>query len=121
MRLILLWSLIVVLGGCSGPRRMSAAKFQENYAQVSSVNTISSTTYLGQRDGRAMLRIGSMNLITQRWSEQDYYVDLDELDPEFRKTLPIDGFSLEDALLRERERRLQEEQARPAAATAPEA
>lgn len=95
MRSIWLLSLIVLVGGCSAPRRMSAKAFQEKYAAIEVVGTISETAYLGQREGKAFLRVSRMNLLSQRWTTQDYYVDLDALDPEFRKTLPTEGFSIQ--------------------------
>lgn len=44
--------------------------------------------YLGQRDGRAFLRIRSMSGVSRKWSDHVIYVELAELEPAFRDSLP---------------------------------
>jgi hypothetical protein len=44
--------------------------------------------YLGQRDGRAFIRVRSMSVVSRKWSDHVIYVNLSELEPAFRDALP---------------------------------
>ena len=44
--------------------------------------------YLGQRDARAFIRVSSMSTISKKWSDHVIYVELAELKPAFRDSLP---------------------------------
>ena len=45
-------------------------------------------SYLGQRDGRAFIRVREMSTVTQKWSDHLIYVEMRELDASFRDALP---------------------------------
>jgi hypothetical protein len=79
----------VLAGGCatSSPKRVSAAEFRQQYAQVGMAQTAHAQSYLGQRDGRAYISVASMSTLAD-WSERTIYVPVAELDPAFRDTLP---------------------------------
>lgn len=53
------------------------------------------TSYAGESDGRAYLHVGSMSTISRRWNDQWYYVQLAELEPSFRASLPKKAFQTE--------------------------
>ena len=89
MRLLCAVLLVGVLCGCNGPDHVSASDFKRQYASVSTPGTMRDYVYLGQRDGRAYIRVSSMSLVNKhKWSDRVIYVELSELDPVFRETLP---------------------------------
>ena len=81
---LLLWSC----AGGTGAQQVSASQFQEEYAWVGQPQSMHSVTYLGQRDGQAFLCRRSMSALRQEWSDQLLYVELAELAPAFRESLP---------------------------------
>jgi hypothetical protein len=80
--------LALVLCGCTGPEHVSPAKFQAQYAAVGQAGTMQTTLYLGQREGRAFIRISSKSTVSEKWSDHIIYVELAELEPAFRDSLP---------------------------------
>lgn len=77
------------LCGCAGPEHVSPAEFKRQYAWVGQAQSMHEVCYLGERDGRAYLRVRSMTTANQgKWSERVIFIGLEELDPTFRKTLP---------------------------------
>ena len=82
--------LALLLSACSGPQHVSPAEFENEYAWAGTAQTMRNITYLGQRDGRAFLRVSSMSTVGEkRWSERVIYVELAELEPAFRDALPM--------------------------------
>src|SRR5262245_59328265 len=88
MRLLVALLLACALCGCSGPDHVSATEFKGQYGWVGQPQSMHAVTYLGQRDGRAFIRVSSMSAVSQKWSDRVIYVELSELDPEFRSSLP---------------------------------
>lgn len=81
--------LAVLLCGCAGPRHVSASKFKQEYALIGQSQSMHMVTYLGQRDGRAFICRRSMSAVSQdKWSDDVIFVELAELEPEFRDSLP---------------------------------
>src|SRR5689334_2414037 len=80
--------LALLLSGCSGPEHVSPAEFKRQYAWVGQAQTVREVTYLGQREGRAYLKVSSMSTVSRKWSEHIIYVELSELDAPFRDSLP---------------------------------
>ena len=80
--------LALLVCGCNGPEHVSPAKFEAQYAAVGQTGTMQITHYLGQRDGRAFIRVSSMSPLSGRWSDRVIYVKLAELEPAFRDSLP---------------------------------
>lgn len=68
--------------------RVSPSEFQKHYALVGTPETMRSTKFLGQENGKVFIRVHSMSPVTRDWSERVIYVELDELDPAFRESLP---------------------------------
>jgi hypothetical protein len=88
MKLLTAFLLAISLCGCSGPEHVSVADFKDQYYWVGKAQTVRDVVYLGQRDGRAYIRVSTMSTVSQKWSEQIIYVELSELDPAFRAALP---------------------------------
>lgn len=80
--------LALLVCGCTGPEHVSPAKFKAQYAAVGQTGTMQTTQYLGQRDGRAFIRVSSMSPLSGKWSDHVIYVKLAELEPAFRDSLP---------------------------------
>lgn len=87
--------ILLLLPGCTGPKRVSAAEFKRRYARVGLVETLHTHTYLGQNDGRAYIRARSMSLLSHNSSEKIIYAELRKLDPAFRDSLPKEGITNE--------------------------
>ena len=93
MKILISFFLVMLLCGCTGPRRVSSNRFQQEYAGIGQPQSMHTITYLGQRGGRAFLCRRSMSLVNQKkWSDEVLYVEFGELDPAFRESLPT-GFS----------------------------
>ena len=92
MRLIEPLLLALLLCGCAGPKRVSPAEFKKQYDSVGKPQTMHDVAYLGQRDDRAFIRVSSMSLVSQKWSDHIIYVELKELDEAFRDALPKTEF-----------------------------
>lgn len=80
--------LAVLLCGCSGSEHVSPAEFKKQYGWVGQAQTIQHVTYLGQRKGRAYIKVSSMSPVSRKWSDRIIYVELAELDAAFRDSLP---------------------------------
>ena len=52
--------LLLALCGCSEPKHVSVEEFKKYYADVSQLNSMRSTDYLGVREGKAFIKVGSM-------------------------------------------------------------
>jgi hypothetical protein len=89
MKLLAPLLLTLLLGGCTGSEHVSPAEFKRQYAGIGQHQTMHDIAYLGQRDGRAFIRVSSMSSVNQgKWSDHVIYVDLAELEPAFRDSLP---------------------------------
>jgi hypothetical protein len=80
--------LAALLCGCTGPEHVSPAEFKKQYGLVGEPQTMHSISYLGQRDGKAFIRVSSMSTVSKKWSDHIIYVELTELDLAFRHSLP---------------------------------
>jgi hypothetical protein len=81
-----------LLFGCATrstePSQISVSEFKSQY-RLGHNQTMMDSEYLGQKDGRAYLRIRSMSLSNpKQWSEQIAYVELSDLDKQFLDALP---------------------------------
>lgn len=86
---LLISILCSLLCACSSlsPEPVSAAEFENEYAQVGMAQTMHQHTYLGQREGRAYLEIQT-NSPVSGWSKRIISVELAKLDPKFAADLP---------------------------------
>ena len=92
MRFIKPLILAVLLCGCTGPEHVSPVNFKKQYEWVGKPQTMHEITYLGQRDGKAFIRVHSMPKFSGKWSDHIIYVELAELDATFRDALPETEF-----------------------------
>jgi hypothetical protein len=72
--------LALLLFGCTGPEHVSPAKFKAQYAAVGQAGTMQTAQYLGQRNGRAFIRVSSMSTVSRKWSDHLIYVEVAELE-----------------------------------------
>jgi hypothetical protein len=94
MKYLTLFLLAVLVSGCSGPKRISGPRFQQHYGSITEAQTMHAVSYLGQRDGRAFIRVESMSTVNRKkWSDRVLYAEIAELDPSFRDSLPKLDFS----------------------------
>jgi len=69
-------------------KKISASKFKEQY-ELGRMQTMKYTEYLGNKDGKAFLKIKTMSIINpKKWSEKIVYVELSDLDERFKASLP---------------------------------
>jgi len=88
MKLLTAFLLAISLCGCRGPEHVAVADFKDQYDWAGKAQTMHDVVYLGQRAGRAYIRVRSMSTVNQKWSDRIIYVELSELDPTFRAALP---------------------------------
>ncbi len=84
--------LAVLLCGCTGPEHVSPAEFKQQYDWVGKPQSMQEVAYLGQRDGRAFIRVSSLSTVSQKRSDHIIYTELSELDAAFRDALPKTEF-----------------------------
>lgn len=89
MKKIIIVLFTLALLGCTEPEHVSPAAFKSEYAMIEQLQTMKSVTYLGQKDGKAFIRISTMSRYDQKkWNDKIIYVALSELDADFVKALP---------------------------------
>jgi hypothetical protein len=78
----------VVMYPAHSPRPIPESEF-DLLLQLQNPDTAISVKYLGQKDGYAYLRVRSIPIgHPKQWTDNIVYVNLAELAPEFRDTLP---------------------------------
>lgn len=70
------------------PRKVNPAQFKSEYDRVGKPQSMHEVTYLGQRDGRAYINRKSMSPFSRKWTDHVIYVEISELEPSFRNSLP---------------------------------
>ena len=89
MKLFIPLLIVLLLCGCSKPEHVAPGEFKKQYARVGQAQTMHDISYLGQRDGRAFIRVRSMSTYdSKKWSDRVIYVELVELESAFRESLP---------------------------------
>ena len=81
-------ALILLVDGCSSPDHVSVTDFKKEYAMVGQPQSMRNVSYLGVRDGRAILKVSSMPLVGSEWQDRTIYVRVSELDEAFVRSLP---------------------------------
>ena len=80
--------LLGLMLGCDKEEHISGADFQRQY-ELNNMQTVQWADYLGQKDGKAYLRIKTMSSVaTDKWRERIVCADVGELDPAFARKLP---------------------------------
>ncbi len=102
MKLFATFFLAVLLCGCSEPKHVSPVEFANHvspveftkqYRWVGQPQTMHDVAYLGQRGNKAFIRVRSMSMVSQKWSDHIIYVELTELEASFRDALPKTQFN----------------------------
>ncbi|QOV87446.1 hypothetical protein [Humisphaera borealis] len=88
MKLLIPLLLALLLSGSSDPEHVTPSEFKKQYAEVGMPQSMHSVTYLGRREGRAYIKRSSMSAVSRKWSDHVIYVELTELDANFRDSLP---------------------------------
>ncbi|NWJ42607.1 MAG: hypothetical protein HXX12_16720 [Geothrix sp.] len=78
----------LILIACADAKHVSSDEFMAQYKWVGQPQSVKAISYLGQKDGKAFLKISSMSAVTQKWSDQVIFTELSELPQAFRNTLP---------------------------------
>jgi len=78
----------LILIACAHAKHVSADEFMGHYKWVGQPQSVKAITYLGQKDGKAFLKISSMSAVSQKWSDQVVFTELSELPQAFRIALP---------------------------------
>jgi len=81
--------LILLPVGCGGPKHVSGAEFEREY-ELRDTQTLFWAEYLGEKDGKVLLRRKSAPLVGDEWNEEIWYTRIDELDPQFLQELRAD-------------------------------
>ena len=80
--------LMILLVGCNEANKISTSEFKRQY-ELGNMQTMKSAEYLGQKDGKAFMKIKTMSsLDSKKWSEEIVYAELNELDDKFKESLP---------------------------------
>lgn len=80
--------LLVLAAGCDQERRIAGAEFRRQY-ELGDMQTMRTAEYLGQREGRAYLRLRTMSTVARdKWREEVVWADVKELAPDFAERLP---------------------------------
>ena len=91
MKTLLLLCLVLLLSGCSEPEHVSVTEFKREYAMVDHPQSMRSVQYLGMKDQKAYLKISTSPVAGNKWNEHVIWVGLNELDANFRRSLPVDA------------------------------
>jgi len=79
-----------MVSGCSNnntPVEVSATEFQKEYKNIG-LGTMVTKKYLGQKNGRAYLKISRMSITNQRkWYHKTIYTKVSSLNADFKKKL----------------------------------
>lgn len=100
MKLLLLIALVLPSAGCSEAEHVSVADFKKEFAAVGQIQSVRHVEYLGQRDGKAYIKISSMRVIGSKWKERVIFVELSDLDDAFRASLPKNSNLQRNAMTR---------------------
>ena len=83
--------IALTAGNCTEAQRLDGREFQRQY-ELRDGQTMHVGEYLGQRQGRAYMRIKTMStLFPEHWDEKLVFADLTDLDPDFKKLLDAEA------------------------------
>jgi hypothetical protein len=88
-RSAILLSSIFLFSACGGLLHVSPDEFKTDYRMP--IGTMVWSRYLGQKDGRAYVRVSRLSSMGHSSTDEVVYVELSELDPAFRDSLPKDA------------------------------
>ncbi len=75
--------ILMFLSGCNEPKQVSGTDFKREY-ELRNAQTMVSSEYLGEKDGKAFLRRKTMSLVNQnKWNEEIWCTGTNDLDAAF--------------------------------------
>lgn len=75
-----------ILAGCSRLKHVGPNEFK-NQVELGNMQSMASSIYIGQADGRAFLLRKRMPLIGKKWKEEVLYTETSQLGEDFLKKL----------------------------------
>lgn len=79
--------MLVFLSGCNEPKKVSATDFEREY-EMRNAQTMISSEYLGEKDGKVFLRRRTMSLVNRnKWNEEVWFTGTNDLDAAFLSEL----------------------------------
>lgn len=75
--------MLTLVAGCNAPKQVSGTDFKQEY-ELRNAQTMVSSEYLGERDGKVFLRRKTMSLINKnKWNEEIWFTGTNNLDAPF--------------------------------------
>jgi len=76
-------TMLMFLSGCNEPKQVSGTDFKREY-ELRSNQTMVSSEYLGEKDGKVFLRRKTMSLVKKnKWNEEIWFTGTNNLDTAF--------------------------------------
>jgi len=82
--------MLMLLSGCDEPKEVSGTDFKREY-ELRNNQTMVSSEYLGEKDGKVFLRRKTMSLVNKnKWNEEIWFTGTNNLDSTFMTLLKKD-------------------------------
>ena len=82
--------MLMLLSGCNEPKQVPGTDFTREY-ELRNAQTMVSSEYLGEKDGKVFLRRKTMSLVNKKkWNEDIWYTETNNLDAAFMEKLKTD-------------------------------
>ncbi len=78
--------MIAFLAGCNGLKHVTGSEFKREY-ELRNAQTMVSSEYLGEKDGKVYLRRKTMSPVRSKWKEEVWFTEASNLDPAFLEQL----------------------------------
>jgi len=79
--------MLLLLSGCNEPKHVPGTDFKREY-ELRNAQTMVSSEFLGEKDGKVFLRRMTMSLINKKkWNEEIWYTETNNLDATFLEKL----------------------------------
>jgi len=79
--------MLMFLSGCNEPKQVSGTDFKREY-ELRNNQTMVSSEYLGEKDGKVFLRRKTMSLVNKdKWNEEIWFTGTNNLDAAFLAAL----------------------------------
>jgi hypothetical protein len=77
------WTPLLILAcltGCNGPKHVTGAEFKREF-DLRHAQTMVSSEYLGEKDGKVFLKRKTMSLLNQKkWNEEVWFTETNNLE-----------------------------------------
>ena len=72
--------MLACLTGCNGPKHVTGAEFKREF-DLRHAQTMVSSEYLGEKDGKVFLKRKTMSLVNQKkWNEEVWFTETNNLE-----------------------------------------